>query len=469
MTSTARPQDAQRLDRFLQRHPHVTHIDAVFFDINATARGKRLPREQASKLYAGGLTLPRSLFIVDILGEVSNTLGLGLQDGDPDGIGVPLAGEPMLLSWAKRPCAQLLMDMVEPDGTPVAINPRYQLQRVVERFSARGLTPVCALELEFFLIDPAQRGEEGEPLPPLSPLDGRREQYARVHDLEDLEAYGAFFRRLEDAASALRLPLSAASTEFAPGQFEVNLRHSEDALLAADHACLLRQAVVQTARLCGMEATFLSKPFAQQTGNGMHVHISLLDDKGRNIFQGTDAGGSPALRQALRGMQKLMPESMLIFAPHINAYRRFTAGGFAPRASDWSYNHRATALRVPVGAPENRRIEHRAAGADANPYLVLAAVLGAALQGLLDGVEADFPVTPSNADKTERADGDAKTDGLAADLPTNLPDALVALERATHLPGLLQEEYLRIYAAAKRGEYEKFMALPSPREFAWYL
>ena len=454
MRTTAEPKDARLLDEFLARHSDIAHIDATFFDINGIPRGKRIPREQAAKLYGGGLTLPRSLFIVDVLGEVSNTLGVGLLDGDPDGIAVPLQGEPLLMPWTSQPCAQLLMDMVEPNGAPVVFNPRHQLQRVAEQFTARDLTPVCALELEFYLIDPQQSGTEGEPLPSLSPFSGRHEQHARVHDLSDLEAYGMFFERLENVAAALQLPLSAASTEFAPGQFEVNLRHIRDPLLAADHACLLRQAVVQAARMCGMKATFLSKPFAGQTGNGMHVHLSVLDDKGKNIFRNEDPAGAPALSHAVRGMQELMAESMLIFAPHINAYRRFAPGSFAPLGPDWSYNNRATALRVPVSTPENRRIEHRVAGADANPYLVLASVLAAALQGLQDGVAAGSPNADSNAEN---------------DLPADLPAALAALKRGTRLRTWLQEEYLHIYAAAKQGEYEKFMGQAFSREFAWYL
>ena len=454
MRTKAKPEGARVLEEFLARHPDITHIDAVFFDLNGTPRGKRVPRKQAGKLYSGGLTLPRSLFVVDVLGEISNTLGMGLRDGDPDGIGVPLQGEPLPMPWAKRPCAQLLMDMVEPDGAPVFFNPRHQLQRMVERFREHGLTPVCALELEFYLVDPQKRDTERGPLPPLSPLSGRREQHARVHDLDDVETYGMFFERLETIAAALQLPLGAISTEFAPGQFEVNLRHTRDPLLAADHACLLRQAVVQAARLCALEATFLSKPFANQTGNGMHVHLSMLDEQGRNIFQDEEPAGSTALRHAVRGMQKLMPESMLIFAPHINAYRRFAPGSFAPLGNDWSCNSRATALRVPVSAPENRRIEHRVAGADANPYLVLAVVLAAALQGFEDGVAAD---SPGAAFDTEE------------NLPVGLPAALAALEQGAHLRAWLQEEYLRIYAAAKQGEYEKFMGQPFSREFAWYL
>ena len=452
MRTAAKPEDARLLDEFLARHPDVAHIDATFFDINAIPRGKRIPREQAGKLYNGGLTLPRSLFLVDVLGEVSNHLGLGLQDGDPDGVGVPLQGAPLLMPWTSRPCAQLLMDMTEPDGTPVAFNPRYQLQRVAAQFAPRKLTPVCAVELEFYLIDPKRRSAEGEPLPPLSPLSGQREQHARVHDLGDLESYAAFFARLDAIAAALQLPLSAASTEFAPAQFEVNLRHIEDPLLAADHACLLRQAVVQAARGCGMEASFLSKPFAGETGNGMHIHLCIIDDKGDNIFQSEDPAGAPALHHALGGMQKLMAESMLIFAPHINAYRRFAAGSFAPSGPDWSYNSRATALRVPVSTPANRRIEHRVAGADANPYLVLAAVLAAALQGLQDGVPA--PAADAGSGET---------------LPASLPDALAALQQGAHLRAWMQEDYLRIYAAAKQGEYEKFMSRAFPREFAWYL
>ncbi len=459
MRTTAKPEDVKQLDAFLQRHPEVAYIDAVFFDINGVARGKRLPREHAGKLYAGGLTLPRSLFLLDILGDVSSGLGVGLTDGDPDGIGVPLQGDALLTPWTRQPCAQLLMDMVEPDGGAGAVwfNPRHQLGLVAEKFASLKLVPVCAVELEFYLIDPKRRGENGEPLAPVSPLTGERERYPRVHDLEDLDSYGAFFDQLNKIASALELPLNASSTEFAPGQFEVNLAHGKDPLLAGDHACLLRQAVVRAARLCGMEATFLSKPFAKETGNGMHIHLSILDKNGKNIFQSKDVYGAPALRQAVCGMQKLMAESLAVFAPHINAHRRLGAGGFAPFMRDWSYNNRLTALRIPAGTEENRRIEHRVAGADANPYLALACVLAGALEGLKDGVEAKSPV--------EAGAPQAQT----SDLPANLPAALEVFENGKHLRNYLQPEYLELYASVKRGEYERFMGEAFAREFTWYL
>ena len=457
MRNTAKPEDVKRLEAFLQQHPEVAHVDAVFFDINGVARGKRVPREHAGKLYAGGLTLPRSLFVLDVLGDVSNGLGVGLTDGDPDGVGVPLQGDALLTPWTRQPCAQLLMDMVEPDGSAVWFNPRYQLGLVVEKFASLGLVPVCAVEMEFYLIDPKRRGEGGQPLAPVSPLTEERERHARVYDLEDLESYGVFFERLDKIASALCLPLSASSTEFAPGQFEVNLTHGKDPLLAGDHACLLRQAVVQTARLCGMEATFLSKPFAKETGNGMHIHLSILDNNGKNIFQSKDAYGTVALREAVRGMQKLMAESLAVFAPHINAYRRLGSGGFAPFVRDWSYNNRLTALRIPAGKEESKRIEHRMAGADANPYLVLACVLAGALEGLADGIEAESPL--------EAGTPHAQT----SDLPPNLPAALEVFENGTRLREYLQPEYLELYASVKRGEYERFMGEAFEREFSWYL
>ena len=457
MRGISKPGDAKHLDAFLQQHPDVAYIDAVFFDVNGVARGKRVPREHAGKLYTGGLTLPRALFALDILGDVSNSMGVGLTDGDPDGIGVPLQGNVLLTPWTRQPCAQLLMDMIEPDGSAVWFNPRYQLELVVEQFVLLGLVPVCAVEMEFYLIDPGNRGEDGEPLAPMSPLTGKRERHARVHDLEDLESYGFFFEQLDKIASALCLPLNTSSTEFAPGQFEVNLAHGNDPLLAGDHACLLRQAVVHAARLSGMEATFLSKPFAQQTGNGMHIHLSILDDNGKNIFQSSDAYGSAALRQAICGMQKLMVESLAIFAPHINAYRRLKPGGFAPLVCDWSCNNRSTALRIPAGAQENRRIEHRVAGADANPYLVLASVLAGALEGMADGVEAKSPVE-TIASHTQ-----------ASDLPANLPAAIEAFKNGASLHNYLQPEYLKLYASIKNGEYERFMSKAFDREFAWYL
>lgn len=457
MKGTLQVQGGRKLSEFLTNYPEVSQIDAVFFDINCIPRGKRLPRDHAFKLFNGGLTLPRSLFVVDILGEISNTLGTGLMDGDPDGIGIPLQSTPLLKPWTRQPCAQLLMSMVDPDGTPVFSNPRYQLQRVVEKFNSLDLTPMCALELEFYLIDPKRCSDNGEPLPPVSPISGQREKYARVYDLDDLEAYGLFFEQLEHIATEWKLPLSARSTEFAPGQFEVNLKHGPDPLLAADHACLLRQAVVQAARQCDLKATFLSKPFANQTGNGMHVHLSLLDGNGMNIFESEDPIGTPALRQVICGMQKMMIESMAIFAPHINAYRRFTQGGFAPFAPDWSGNNRSTALRIPVSSAENRRIEHRVAGADANPYLVLAVVLAATLDGLRDGVEAKSPVVRTDLHRRSTS------------LPISLPAGINAMKQGLRLCTYLQREYLDLYAAIKQGEYDKFMRQAFSREFAWYL
>ena len=457
MRNTAKPEDVKRLNAFLQQHPDIAYIDAVFFDVNGMARGKRVPRERSGKLYAGGLTLPRSLFLLDVLGDVSSNLGIGLTDGDPDGIGIPLQGDALLTPWTRQPCAQLLMDMVEPEGGAVWFNPRYQLWLVVEKFVSLGLIPVCAVELEFYLIDPNQRGENGEPLAPVSPFTGERERHARVHNLEDLESYGDFFDQLNTIASAMCLPLSASSTEFAPGQFEVNLAHGKDPLLAGDHACLLRQAVVQAARLCGMEATFLSKPFAKEAGNGMHIHLSILNDNGKNIFQSKGMYGTAALRQAVYGMQKLMAESLAIFAPHINAYRRLGSGGFAPFMRDWSYNNRLTALRIPAGTEENRRIEHRVAGADANPYLVLACVLAGALEGLADGIEAESPLEV-NAPRAQ-----------ISDLPMNLPAAIEVFENGKHLRDYLKPEYLELYASVKHGEYERFMGEAFEREFVWYL
>ena len=174
---------------------------------------------------------------------------------------------------------------------------------------------------------------------------------------------------IQDACRAQGVPADAATAEYAAGQYEINLRHVDDAMRAADHAIMLKHAIKGVAARHRIAATFMAKPFGTQTGSGMHLHMSLLDRDGRNLFAGTDAAGSDLLRWAIGGMGATLADFTAIFAPNANSFRRLQPGAYAPLAATWGYNNRTVALRVPAGSIAATRVEHRSAGADAHPLI----------------------------------------------------------------------------------------------------
>src|SRR5258706_2138379 len=294
-------QDAKsELEALLAAHPKIEFVDAAIADICGNLRGKRLAAADALKLYDSGMQIPLSLHLMDVRGEMMNPGGRGYSDGDPDGTAWPIPGTAMPI-WGSSPArAQTLMDFTDTAGMPVFYDPRTILARVVKRFEELGLTPVAAHELEFYLID-EHRDARGYPQPPVSARTGARETNPSVYGLDDLDRYQQFLTALNEAAGLQRVPVSATTKEYAPGQFEANLRHQADALGASDHAIYLRQIVKAAATASGARATFMAKPYLERSGSGQHVHLSLLDGAGRNIFENGTPEGSELLRFAAGG------------------------------------------------------------------------------------------------------------------------------------------------------------------------
>jgi glutamine synthetase len=441
---------------FIAGAADLEFVDAVVVDICGTLRGKRFPAAEVPKLFQHGMPLPHSVYLMDAHGEMTNALGRGFSDGDPDGTAWPVPGT-LSRVWGSGPVrAQMLMSLRDPDGAADPAEPRSVLKRVLARFADLDLVPVAALELEFYLIDRARVGDRA-PQPPMDPRSGERESAVSVFGLDDLDRYAGFLSSLSEAARLQNVPLSAASKEYAAGQFEANLKHQHDALLAADHAVFLKQIVREAARANGCEATFMPKPYLERVGSGLHIHVSVLDHDSRNIFAGSDHFGSEMLRHAIGGLQALMPESMAIFAPSQNSYRRFQPDMFAPVNRSWGYNNRSAGMRIPAGADEARRIEHRASGADANPYLALAAVLAGVHHGLLKKIDPGAPVK-----------GNVSRDPDPA-LPFTIDDALVKFAKADVLPAYFGEETLALYRETKRIETERLRRVIPPTEYEWYL
>ena len=343
----------------------------------------------------------------------------------------------------------------EADGGPFFADVRALVARLAGELARRGLRPVAALEFEFYLVD-AVADDQGLPQVPRSDRLGRRPSETEVFAPERLEDQERFFELVERYCEAQELPIKGALSEFAPGQFEVNLGHVDDMVLAADQGAMLKRCIKAAARASGQRATFMAKPFAEHSGSGLHVHLSLIDRDGRNLF-GETPDGERLMRYAVRGLQDLMGEAMLVFAPNANSYRRLRPLTYAPTAPTWGWNNRTVALRIPSGGASARRIEHRVAGSDANPYLVLAAVLAGVLEGLERQEDPGEPVV-----------GNAYAQA-ASSLPLTWEAALIAFRTADRLPHWFGDRFCKLFAAVRQGERDRFQARITPTEYEWYL
>lgn len=442
---------------FLDAHPRIQHLDALFVDINGIMRGKRYPRVEVPHLFEKGMLMPYSAMVVDVTGNTSDAGGVGFSDGDPDGIMFPVSETLTPVPWAHEPTAQCIVSFDGSNGGKEFLEPRNILERVDTRLRADGLNAVCALELEFYLIDP-QRTPDGRPQAPISPATGEREISTQVYGMEELEDYSAVLSDIEKTCHAQGVPAYTASAEYASGQFEVNLKHSTSAVAAADHAALLCRVVRNVALEHGFRATFMAKPFLDQAGNGLHIHTSVMDNDGNNLFSDSENPlANPLLRHAVGGLQAGLFESMAVFAPCINAYRRYQPNIYVPMGKTWGLNNRSLAFRVPLGDSGARRIEHRVSGADANPYLSLAAVLAGLHHGIANEIDP----------------GEANTGNAGAepdpDFPLTIEDALAAFNEGEILRDYFGEWYSDIYHLTKIAEVTSFRDYISKREYDWYL
>ena len=438
---------------YLFENPDIKAIRTVAADLNGQARGKRIARRFAAKALTDGTRFPYSVMNLDIWGEDIENSPLVFEAGDPDGILWPTERGFLPVPWLDTPTALLPIWMFHEDGRPYAGDPRQALARVIDRYTARGLTPVVATELEFYIIDDAGR----ELRVPPSPRSGKRRQQAEILALRQLDAWDKFLTALHDACEAMDIPADTTISEAGPGQFEINLMHQSDALKAADDAWLFKLMTRGMARSHGFAASFMAKPYPDYAGNGLHAHFSILDAQGRNIFDDGTARGSDTLRHAIAGCLRAMPGSMLIFAPHASSYDRLVPGAHAPTGIAWAYENRTTALRVPAGGGAARRIEHRVAGGDINPYLFLAAILGAALNGIEDALPPPDPIT-----------GNAYGHDLAQ-LPTDWQTAIDTFEQSPDIARIFAPELITNFLATKRQELHYMAELSAQEQTDLYL
>lgn len=441
------------MKNWLRKNPQVRTIRVAAADLNGQARGKRIPSRYADKAVEGGTRFPMSVLNLDIWGEDIDDSPLVFESGDKDGVLKPTERGFMPMPWLEAPTALLPIWMFHEDGTPYEGDPRHALRTVLNRYKARGLTPVCAMELEFFLIDDSGRNLQ---VPP-SPRSGKRRVAGEILSLRALDQFDTFFTDLYDACEEMDIPADTAISEAGLGQFEINLMHCDDALRAADDAWLFKMLVKGLARRHGFAASFMAKPYEDYSGSGLHVHFSVLDADGQNIFDNGGPEGTDVLRHAVAGCLDAMQSSALVFAPHANSFDRMVPGNHAPTGVSWAYENRTSAIRIPSGPPAARRIEHRVAGGDVNPYLVLAAVLGAALNGIEDAEDPPAPIT-----------GNA----YAADLPQIPADwrsAIDAFEASPQMKRIFAPDLIRNYVLTKRQELHYMQDLSPAEQVTIYL
>ncbi|MEX0339683.1 MAG: glutamine synthetase family protein [Arenibacterium sp.] len=422
-------------------------------DLNGQMRGKRVSGACASKLADGALRMPLSVLNVDLWGADIEDSPLVFESGDADGMLLPTERGAVPIPWLETPSALVPMSMFSDTGEPFAGDPRHALKSVLARYKARGWHVMAATEMEFTLVDDSG----AQPVPPLNPTSGRTLASTAILSLRQLDSFDAFFTELYDACAAMEIPTNSAISESGLGQFEVTLNH-QDALRAADDAWLFKALVRGLARNHGYAATFMAKPYPDDAGNGMHVHFSVLDQVGANIFNNDGPEGTPLLHHAIAGCLRDMYASTLIFAPHGNSYDRLIPGAHAPINAAWGYDNRTVALRVPGGAPAARRIEHRVAGGDINPYLALATLLGSALNGIEDALTPPAPTTGNAYDLA----GDG---GLAPSWAA----AIDAIETDIGMARILPQLLIRNLVMTKRQELARFAEEPVETHWLRYL
>lgn len=442
-------------EAFFAANPDIDAVDIIFTNICGVPRGKRLRRHETLAVYESGRFLPGSVLVVDITGRDTEETGLVWEDGDADRHVFPVPGTLVRAPWLGENHAQFLTSFYELDGTPNDLDPRHVLGRVIDGLADEGLTPVVAVELEFYLCDI----EDGKPVPARGMITGHRSSDIQVYGLREMEDLQPFFDDLYLACDEQGLPLESGISEYAPGQFEFTLRHKADALRATDDAIMYKRLVKGVAVAHGLEATFMAKPFAASAGSGMHLHISMNDRQGGNAFASEDPEGTDLLRHAIGGMKAMLAESMAIFAPNANSFRRFKANSYAPVAATWGVNNRTVSLRIPAGSPASRHVEHRICGADANPYLAVAAVLAAQLHGIRGKIDPGPPVV-GNGYEAEGAD---------IRLPNHWAAAIEAFENSDLLKHYLGERFVKNYAIVKGVEMARFMAEVTELDYTWYL
>ncbi|MEO9897056.1 MAG: glutamine synthetase family protein [Paracoccaceae bacterium] len=431
--------DGRRLDE----------VECIISDIPGIARGKAVPASKFAR--QDFFYLPDSIYYQTITGDWAEAAG---DEGfiEKDMSLHPDMSTASAAPWTGDWTLQVIHDAYDRKGDPVEYAPRNVLKRVVDLYHKKGLNPIVAPEMEFFLI--ARNLDPARDIEPMTGRSGRPAAARQAYSMTAVDEFGPVIDDIYDFAEAQGFEIDGITQEGGAGQLEINLRHGDPVKLA-DEVFYFKRIIREAALRHDCFATFMAKPIANEPGSAMHIHHSILDlETGKNVFVGPQGGETDAFFHFIAGLQNHLPSALAVMAPYVNSYRRYVKDHAAPINLEWARDNRTTGIRIPLSSLEARRVENRIAGMDCNPYLGIAASLACGYLGL---VEERRPMAQYR--------GDAY--GGEGDLPRVMGDALDRFEQATDLHDVLGPEFARVYSAVKRAEYEEFLSVISPweREF----
>jgi glutamine synthetase len=452
MTADKELKAFQELDQWLDEH-RVTEVECLVPDLTGMARGKILPRVKFQE--ERGMNLPEAVLGMTVTGgfpedgpyyDVINEIDLDL-------FLKPDVSTARVVPWAIDPTAVVIHDCFNSDGKMVNFAPRSVLRRVLNLYAEQGWTPVVAPELEFYLV--ARNTDPNEPLRPPIGRSGRAEAGRQAYSIDAVNEFDPLFEDIYDYCEKQKLDIDTLIHEIGTGQMEINFLHG-DALELADSVFLFKRTVREAAFRHNMYATFMAKPMANQPGSAMHIHTSIVNKAGGNIFSEKNGSASKLFSYFIGGLQRYLPHAMSIFAPYVNSYRRLVKNSAAPTNVRWGADNRTVGLRVPHASPAARRVENRLVGADTNPYLAMAATLACGYLGMMEKIKPTAEMKGNAYNKEHQ-------------LPLTLRQSLGMLGDCKELHDMLSPEFVKVFLAVKESELDEFNHVISPWERAHLL
>ena len=436
-----------RLESFIAEH-RITEVECLVPDLSGIARGKILPAEKFLRILRDrGLRLPEAIFAQTVTGDFADDNVISAENSDI--YMIPDAETIRKVPWYAEPTAQVISDCVYADGGPVDIAPRFVLRRVLELYAERGWKPIAAPELEFFLVQINK--DPDYPLVPPIGRSGRTESGRQAYGIDAVNEFDPIFEDVYDYCAAQDIDIDTLTHEAGAAQIEINFNHGA-ALELADQVFLFKRTVRETAIRHQVYATFMAKPMQNEPGSAMHIHQSVVDAAtGRNLFASEDGADTDLFRCHIAGLQKYLPMAMPMLAPNVNSYRRLVAGTDAPINVHWGRDNRTVGLRVPLSAPDARRVENRVPGADANPYLALAASLACGYLGMVEALQPEAPVRGS-------------AHGRPFSLPRHQTEALEKFNACEALKALFGGKFVSAMTCVKQAEYDAYQRVISSWE-----
>jgi len=413
---------------------HIHEVECVIPDMTGIARGKIMPKDLF--LSAGEMRMPKSVLLNTVNGQQpDNTPHVG--ETDPDMVCRPDPTTFRIVPWAAEPVAVVIHDCVEWDGSPVLLSPRAVLRGVIDLYTQRGWRPVVAPEMEFYLV--ARQQNPHEPLQSPVGRTGKPEAGRQSYSIDAVNDFDPFFMELSKFCDVHRLGVETLIHEAGAGQMEINFTHG-DPLELADRVFLFKRTVRETALRHGIFATFMAKPMEAEPGSAMHIHQSIIDADGRNIFSEPDGSASRAFFHYIAGLQTYVPQVMPMFAPYVNSYRRLAPFMSAPTNVRWGYDNRTCGIRIPKSGPDARRVENRVPGVDVNPYLAIASTLACGYLGMME-------------ERQPAAAVDTSAWHMERELPRHLEDAIELLRDCAPMRELLGTHFVDAFCAVKELEF----------------